>query len=61
MLTGLGISGWKKNVQNITGKPDVAFLNQKVAIFVDDCPHCQRKLPKRIMHIGKERLSAILS
>jgi DNA mismatch endonuclease (patch repair protein) len=51
MLTGLGISGWKKNVQNITGKPDVAFLNQKIAIFVDGCfwhgcPHCQRKLPQ---------------
>ncbi|HJS19219.1 MAG TPA: very short patch repair endonuclease [Anaerolineales bacterium] len=51
MLMGLGICGWKKNVQNITGKPDVAFLNQKIAIFVDGCfwhgcPHCQRKLPK---------------
>ncbi len=51
MLTGLGISGWKKNVQNIIGKPDVAFLSQKIAIFVDGCfwhgcPHCQRKLPQ---------------
>ena len=51
MLAGMGISGWKKNVKNITGKPDVAFLNQKIAIFVDGCfwhgcPHCQRKLPQ---------------
>ena len=51
MLAGTGISGWKKNVKNIAGKPDVAFLNQKIAIFVDGCfwhgcPHCRRKLPE---------------
>ena len=36
-LAGMGISGWKKNVKSITGKPDVAFLDQKIAIFVDGC------------------------
>jgi DNA mismatch endonuclease (patch repair protein) len=51
MLAGMGISGWKKNVKNITGKPDVAFLTQKIAIFVDGCfwhgcPYCRRKLPE---------------
>mgnify|MGYP001565907619 FL=1 len=51
MLAGMGISGWKKNVKDIAGKPDVAFLNQKIAIFVDGCfwhgcPHCHRKLPE---------------
>jgi len=51
MLAGMGISGWKKNVKNITGKPDVAFPNQKIVIFVDGCfwhgcPHCRRKLPE---------------
>jgi DNA mismatch endonuclease (patch repair protein) len=51
MLAGLGISGWKKNVKNIVGKPDIAFLNQKIAIFIDGCfwhgcPHCRRKLPE---------------
>jgi DNA mismatch endonuclease (patch repair protein) len=51
MLTGMGISGWKKNVKNIAGKPDVAFLERKIAIFVDGCfwhgcPHCHRKLPE---------------
>lgn len=51
MLAGMGIGGWKKNVKNITGRPDVAFLNQKIAIFVDGCfwhgcPHCRRKLPE---------------
>lgn len=51
MLSRMGISGWKKNVKDILGKPDVAFLNRKIAIFVDGCfwhgcPHCHRKLPK---------------
>lgn len=50
-LAGMGINGWKKNVKSIAGKPDIAFLNQKVAIFVDGCfwhgcPHCHRKLPE---------------
>lgn len=50
-LAGMGISGWKKNVKNIIGKPDIAFLNQKIAIFVDGCfwhgcSHCRRKLPE---------------
>ncbi len=51
MLAGMGINGWKKNVANIAGKPDIAFLKQKTAIFVDGCfwhgcPYCRRKLPK---------------
>mgnify|MGYP001603214487 CR=1 FL=1 len=51
ILAGMGVSGWQKNVKNITGKPDVAFPNQKIAIFVDGCfwhgcTHCRRKLPE---------------
>jgi len=51
MLAGMGLSGWKRNVDDITGKPDVVFLQERVLIFVDGCfwhgcPHCNRKLPK---------------
>ena len=51
LLAGMGISGWKQNVRNITGKPDVVFLNQRTVIFIDGCfwhgcPHCHRKLPE---------------
>ena len=51
MLAGMGLRGWKKNVDAIMGKPDVAFISQRVAVFIDGCfwhgcPHCQRKLPK---------------
>lgn len=50
MLAGLGIKGWKKNANDVVGKPDVVFLNQRIAIFIDGCfwhgcPHCKRKLP----------------
>ena len=51
MLAGMGLKGWKKNAETITGKPDVVFTNQRVAVFIDGCfwhgcPHCERKLPK---------------
>jgi DNA mismatch endonuclease (patch repair protein) len=51
MLAGMRIGGWKKNVSEIVGKPDVVFLDQKVVVFIDGCfwhgcPVCQRKLPK---------------
>jgi len=61
MLAGMGIGGWKKNVQNIAGKPDVAFPNQKIAIFVDGCfwhgcPHCHRKLPTTNRKYWKKKI-----
>ena len=51
MLAGMGLKGWKKNADTITGKPDVVFTSQRVAVFADgcfwhSCPHCCRKLPK---------------
>ena len=50
MLAGMGLSGWKKNDENVIGKPDITFANQRLAIFIDGCfwhgcPHCRRKLP----------------
>jgi DNA mismatch endonuclease (patch repair protein) len=50
MLVGMGLKGWRKNVGDIEGKPDVVFSNEKVVIFIDGCfwhgcPICQRKLP----------------
>lgn len=51
MLAGMKIRGWRKNVDEIVGKPDVVFTGDHIAIFVDGCfwhgcPHCQRKLPE---------------
>lgn len=51
MLAGMGISGWKKNVGGMLGKPDAVFQEERVVVFVDGCfwhacPHCKRKLPE---------------
>ncbi len=50
ILVRMGVKGWKKNVDDVIGKPDVAFMSQRVAIFIDGCfwhgcPRCKRKLP----------------
>lgn len=51
MLVGMGVKGWTKNASTVIGKPDVAFVDRKIAIFIDGCfwhgcPHCQRQLPR---------------
>lgn len=51
MLAGMRLKGWRKNADDVIGKPDVIFTIPKIAIFVDGCfwhgcPHCQRKLPE---------------
>ena len=50
MLAGMKLKGWKKNVQTISGKPDVVFPDHQLALFIDGCfwhgcPYCKRKLP----------------
>jgi DNA mismatch endonuclease (patch repair protein) len=51
MLAGMRVKGWRKNAVDIEGKPDVAFPDKKLAIFIDGCfwhgcPVCNRKLPE---------------
>lgn len=51
MLAGMGLKGWRKNANDILGKPDAVFPANKVAIFIDGCfwhgcPICNRKLPE---------------
>lgn len=36
-LVGAGISGFKMHLASLPGKPDFAFTQQRVAIFVDGC------------------------
>jgi DNA mismatch endonuclease (patch repair protein) len=36
-LIAAGISGWRINATDITGKPDFVFDEAKIAIFVDGC------------------------
>ncbi|HXG65704.1 MAG TPA: very short patch repair endonuclease [Blastocatellia bacterium] len=51
MLAGMRLKGWRKNADDIVGKPDVVFDSNHLAIFIDGCfwhgcPHCRRKLPE---------------
>jgi DNA mismatch endonuclease (patch repair protein) len=51
MLIGAGFIGWRINPEGIDGKPDFAFPDNKIAIFVDGCfwhgcPICKRTLPE---------------
>lgn len=61
ILARMGLKGWKKNVDSIIGKPDAAFLNQRVAIFIDGCfwhgcRHCRRKLPQTNRKYWKSKI-----
>jgi len=54
MLAGMHLNGWKKNVDNLTGKPDVVFYKNKVAIFVDGCFWHGCSICKKIPDSNKE-------
>jgi len=62
MLAGMRLTGWRQNVTDITGKPDVVFSREKIAIFVDGCfwhgcPLCQRKMPQTNQQYWKTKIS----
>ena len=51
ILVRMGVRGWRKNADNVIGKPDIVFEQQRIAIFIDGCfwhgcPSCQRKMPR---------------
>jgi DNA mismatch endonuclease (patch repair protein) len=50
-LWGAGIRGYRLHYKKIPGKPDMAFVSKKTAIFVHGCfwhrcPNCSYELPK---------------
>jgi DNA mismatch endonuclease, patch repair protein len=62
MLAGMGLRGWRKNASDIPGKPDVAFDEDRVAIFIDGCfwhgcPYCRRKLPQANHEYWERKIS----
>lgn len=49
LLRDEGLSGWRRHLQ-LPGRPDFAWPQQRVALFVDGCfwhacPHCKRPMP----------------
>jgi DNA mismatch endonuclease, patch repair protein len=50
-LSETGIRGYRLHYKKIAGKPDVAFVSKKIAIFVNGCfwhccPYCKLQLPR---------------
>ncbi len=61
LMRAEGIRGWRRHLL-IPGRPDFAFLRQKVAVFVDGCfwhgcPRCFR-LPKQNRNYWRKKIEA---
>lgn len=60
-LAKAGIRGYRLNYAKAPGKPDVAFVGRKVAVFIHGCfwhccPHCQPPRPKTHKDFWDEKL-----
>ena len=54
--------GYRKNWKKVSGRPDVAFVGKKVAIFVNGCywhrcPKCKLSLPKSNRDFWREKFA----
>jgi DNA mismatch endonuclease (patch repair protein) len=59
-LYGNGLRGYRLNYKKIPGRPDIAFVSKKIAVFVNgcfwhQCPHCKLPLPKSNTNFWKEK------
>jgi DNA mismatch endonuclease (patch repair protein) len=62
MLAGMRLKGWRKNANDVAGKPDVVFDDERLTIFIDGCfwhgcPHCKRKLPKTNRRYWRQKIN----
>lgn len=51
-LRAAGLTGYRLHYAKVPGRPDIAFVGKRVAVFVHGCfwhgcPHCQPRKPKR--------------
>ena len=59
-LRDIGLSGYRLNKKDIPGRPDIAFVGKKVAIFINGCfwhrcPRCDLPLPKSNIDFWKDK------
>lgn len=50
-LRGLGLKGYRLHYAKVPGRPDIAFVGRRVAVFVHGCfwhgcPHCRPRRPR---------------
>lgn len=60
-LRAQGSTGYRLHYTHAPGRPDIAFVSRKVAVFVHgcfwhSCPHCQRYKPKSNRAWWKKKL-----
>ncbi len=60
-LSAAGIRGYRLQYAKVPGKPDIAFVGRKVAVFIHgcfwhSCPHCQPRRPKTNKSFWNEKL-----
>lgn len=51
-LRAAGLTGYRLHYAKVPGRPDIAFVGKRLAVFVHgcfwhSCPHCQPRKPKR--------------
>lgn len=62
-LSEAGIKGYRLHYAKAPGRPDIAFVGRKLALFVHGCfwhrcPHCKRYEPKSNSAWWKKKLDA---
>ena len=60
-LREAGFPGYRLHYKKAPGRPDIAFVGRRIAIFVHGCfwhgcPHCQRRRPKNNSAFWNEKL-----
>jgi len=58
-----GLKGYRVNYKNVPGRPDIAFVSKKVAIFVNGCfwhrcPNCNLPMPKNNTEFWLKKFNA---
>ena len=62
-LRAIGCTGYRLHYAKVPGRPDVAFVGRKVAVFVHGCfwhgcPHCAQRKPKSNSDFWTRKLQA---
>lgn len=55
-----GIKGYRLNYKKVPGKPDIAFVSRRLAVFINGCfwhrcPKCDLPLPKNNQNFWKSK------
>jgi len=61
-LYNKGIKGYRLNWKKAPGRPDIAFVGKKIAIFVNGCywhrcPYCKPSFPKTHRNFWEQKFS----